>query len=418
MNGFALLLVKIEDFIKRFYLNRLLRGGLLFAGLTLAVFLFLVNLEYFVFFGSTVRTILFFGFVTLVFSLFWFFILDPLLKLYKVGKRLSYEDAGRMLGKLIPGIEDKILNTLQLSSLQSSGLALAAIEQKSKELAKHPFSSAIDFRQNRRYLWFVFPVLSVMILVFMFNPKIILSGSERLYNFNQTYVPDAPFNFVLLSGLSPVEEGSDVEIKVRLSGSDIPKKVFLESNYGRFLMTESSKNEFSFVLSKLRQDLSFSFIASDYKSSVYDLPVFGNSALVSLKMEMQYPAYTGRLNEVLDNPMSVMVPAGTKIRLIGSIKNGSSVQMSLLDTVFSISPQFRVEYRFLKSQVVNIGWKNKFSMDTDAVERSIDVIPDLYPVIDLNRSFDSLSNRLVFFNGLVNDDYGISGLNFVNKFIF
>ena len=413
MGGFALLLGKIEAFIKRFYLNRLLRGGLLFAGLTLAVFLVLVNVEYFAFLGTTWRTFLFFGFVVLVFGLFWFFILDPFLKLYKVGKRLSYEEAGRMIGKLIPGIEDKILNTLQLSSLRDSGLALAAIEQKSQELSKHPFASAIDLKENKRYLLLVLPVLFVFVSVLFFNPNIITTGSERLLNYNQVYIPEAPFEFVLLNDLNAVEEGEDVELKLRLKGSDIPSKVFVQSNYGKFLMTESGKNEFVFTVPKLRQDLKFHFVASDFKSGTFELPVYGNSALLGLKMEMLYPSYTGRANEVLDNPVMISVPVGTKVRFSGVVKNGEDFYLKFSDSTFTVQSNLQAEYRFLRSQLVAVQWKNKFSGNTMSVEKSVEVVPDLFPVIDLTRSMDSLNDRLVFFNGETRDDYGVSALNFI-----
>ena len=413
MSGFALLLGKIEEFIKRFYVNRLLRGGLLFAGLTLATFLFLVNLEYFALMSTTLRAFLLFGFLIFVFALLWFFILDPVLKIYKVGKRLSYEEAGRMIGKLIPGIEDKILNTLQLSSIHDSGLALAAIEQKSRELTKHPFASAIDLKENRRYLWFVLPVLLVFSAFLLFNPKIITTGSERLLNYNQVYLPEAPFDFVLMNDLSAIEEGSDVNLVVRLKGKDIPEKVFVQSNYGKFLMSEVGKHEFSLTIPKLRQDLKFHFVASDFTSGTFELPVYGNSALLALKMELIYPSYTGKVNETLDNPVMLSVPIGTKVRFSGAVKNGENFLFRFVDTSLVSNASLQGDYRFMRTQLFSVNWNNKFSGSDMSVEKSVEVIPDLFPTIDLTRSVDSTNNRLLFFNGEVRDDYGVSALNFI-----
>jgi hypothetical protein len=48
-----------------------------------------------------------------------------------------------------------------------------------------------------------------------------------------------------------------------------------------------------------------------------------------------------------------------------------------------------------------------------SIEKSVEVIPDLFPIIDLTRSMDSTNNRLVFFNGETRDDYGVSALNFI-----
>jgi hypothetical protein len=413
MSGFAILLGKIEEFIKRFYLNRLLRGGLLFAALILSVFLILVNLEYFALLSTTVRAVLFFSFLSLVLVLFWFFILDPLLKINKVGRRLSYEEAGRMIGRLIPGIEDKILNTLQLSSLLDNNLALAAIEQKSQELVRHPFASAINFKENKKLLWLLLPIVLVFASVWLLNPKIITKGSERLINYNQVYLPEAPFDFILLNELTPVEEGSDVELRVRLKGSDIPSKVFVHSNYGKFLMTEAGKNEFVLTIPKVRQNLKFSFAAAEFSSGTFELPVFGNSALLSLKMEMIYPSYTGRVNEILDNPVMVSVPIGTKIRFSGSVKNGEDFAYSFNDSSYTTTSELFAEYRFMRSQIFALTWRNKFSGSAMRVEKSVEVIPDLYPSLDVTRTIDSTNSRLIFFNGEARDDYGISALNFI-----
>jgi hypothetical protein len=413
MGGFAQLLERIEDFIKKFYLNRLIRGGLLFVALTIGVFLLFVNIEYFALLSSGVRAFLFFSFLFIVAFSFWFFILNPLLKIKKVGRRLSYEEASRMIGRLIPGIEDKVLNTLQLSGFRDNALAMAAIEQKAIELTRSPFSAAIDLKDNKRYLWFVFPVLAVLFLLLLANPKIITTGSERILNYSSVYLPEAPFDFILLNELDAVEEGSDVDLRVKLKGDDIPSKVFVQSNYGRFMMTEVAKNEYSFIVPKLREDLRFHFVASDFVSGSFVLPVYGTSVLAGLSVDLMYPSYLGRPNESIDNPVMLSVPQGTKVRFKGVLRNGSDVQVKFLDSTFNSSSGINCVYRFLVSQDVIFKWNNKFSGNEVSVEKRVDVIPDLYPTIELKRSSDSTNTRLFFFNGEVRDDYGVGSVNFV-----
>lgn len=413
MRGFAHLLERIEEFIKKFYVNRLIRGGLLFLALTIGVFLLFVNIEYFALLSSGFRAVLFFSFLFIVAASFWFFILNPLLKINKVGKRLSYEDASRMIGALIPGIEDKVLNTLQLSGFRDNGLALAAIEQKSIELTRNPFSSAIDLKQNKRFLWFVFPVILFFFIILAANPNIITTGSERIVNYNTVFLPEAPFDFVLLNDLSPIEEGSDVELKVKLKGTDIPSKVFVQSNYGRFMMSATEKNEFSFVVPKLRNDLKFHFVASDYNSGSFELPVYGSSVLAGLSVDLIYPSYLGRATESIENPVMLVVPQGTKVRFRGVLKNADDVSVKFSDSVVNASSGINCEYRFMSSQDVVFSWKNRFSGSDISLEKRVDVIPDLYPTIDVKRSMDSTSSRLFFLNGEVRDDYGVGQVNFV-----
>lgn len=415
MSSFVLLLQRIEEFIKRFYMNRLLRGGLIFVAIIVAVFLVFVNIEYFAALASKLRAVLFFSFVFLFFGLLWYFIIDPILKLYKVGKRLSYKDAGKLIGKLIPGIEDRITNTLQLSDYQGNSLALAAIEQKSNELSQNPFSSAIDLKENKRLLWFVLPALAALLLTWLLNPEIIASGSERIVNYNQVYEPQAPFDFVLNSSIDAVEEGTDVEVRVKLKGDDIPSKVFFYSNYGRFMMTEIGKNEFAYVLPKVRKDLNFHFTASDFKSNTFEIAVFGSSALAGLSVELNYPSYTGKENETIDNPVMLSVPIGTKARFKGVLKNAENAQVRYIDTLFSVGASLSHDYRFMRSQDVKFEWRNKYNQQVSVIDKRVEVIPDLYPSIDVKRTIDSGNTRLVFFKGDVRDDYGISSLNFVTE---
>ncbi len=413
MSGFAQLLERIEEFIKKFYMNRLIRGGLLFLALTVSVFLLFVNIEYFGLLGSAMRGLLFFSFIFIVLGAFWFFILNPILKIYKVGKRLSYEEASKMIGKLIPGIEDKVLNTLQLSGFRDNNLAMAAIEQKSIELVRNPFTSAINLKDNKRYLWFVLPVFLVLFILLFANPKIITTGSERIVNYNSVYLPEAPFDFILLNDLSAVEEGADVDLRLRLKGNDIPSKVFVQSNYGRFMMTEVGKNEYSFIVPKLREDLKFHFVAADFKSGTFELPVYGSSVLAGLSVELIYPSYLSRPNESIENPVMLAIPQGTKVRFRGILKNAERVQIKFIDSTYASPSGINCEYRFMASQDVQFLWKNKFSGDPVQIEKRVDVIPDLYPTIDVRRSTDSLNSRLFFFNGEVRDDYGISQVNLV-----
>ena len=62
-----LLLENIEKFYKRFYLNKLLKGGLIATGLVLSLFLLVGLAEYYGNFNSTIRFVLFYGFLVFIF---------------------------------------------------------------------------------------------------------------------------------------------------------------------------------------------------------------------------------------------------------------------------------------------------------------------------------------------------------------
>jgi hypothetical protein len=58
-----ILIYKLDEFIRKYYKNQLIKGLLYTSGLLVAAFLFLVVAEYFAEFGTTTRTVLFYSFL-------------------------------------------------------------------------------------------------------------------------------------------------------------------------------------------------------------------------------------------------------------------------------------------------------------------------------------------------------------------
>ena len=135
-----ILLLKLDEFIRKYYKNQLLKGLIYTLGLLLAAFLFLVVTEYFANFQTTIRTILFYFFILTSGIVITKYIVIPFLNLNKFGKIISYDDAAKIVGKHFSAINDKLINTLQLQrnsgSILSIELLNASINQKMEELNK------------------------------------------------------------------------------------------------------------------------------------------------------------------------------------------------------------------------------------------------------------------------------------------
>jgi len=149
MNNYQLIKHKLEAFIRKYYLNELLKGTLLFFAIGFLYFLITVSFEYFFWLNSFGRKILFWLFVGVEVALFARFILYPLAKLFKLSKGIDYEQASRIIGEHFPEVNDKLLNILQLhknAKTTDSELLLASIDQKSLELKPVPFQIAVNFK--------------------------------------------------------------------------------------------------------------------------------------------------------------------------------------------------------------------------------------------------------------------------------
>ena len=161
MNGIDILINKLDGFIRKYYKNRLLKGLIYSSTLLCSFFLFVILLEYFGEFDVIGRSLLFYGYLGLALFILVFYVAIPLVKLVKLGKVISYEQAAKIVGNHFGGVKDKIVNTLQLSEskerIQPGQLTLvsASIDQRISQLTAVSFTSAIDLSENKKYLRFL-----------------------------------------------------------------------------------------------------------------------------------------------------------------------------------------------------------------------------------------------------------------------
>jgi len=419
MSAYQQLLSQIESFIKRFYLNRILKGVFLFVGVFLLALLLFSSLEYIGRFGKLVRGTFFFLFVGLNLFWLWFYVINPLLKLNKIGKRLSPLEASKIIASLIPSISDKVLNTLQLENRFSVGnieLIGAAIEQKSSELSTISFAEAIPLKENKKYAKYVLPIFGVFLLIVLINPNIIGSGSKRLINYNHVFVEPAPFEFVWKNAQNNLEEGKELVLSLELKGKGFPEKVFVVSNYGKFLLNRTGKNTFEYQFPSLSKSLDFHFEGGGFNSKEHLVSVFGSSQLGELKVKLLYPSYTGKKPEEVLNPVLMTVPEGTKIQFMGSAENSALMKWVFTDTqmVFK-NLDYDFSYKVFHTQKLAVKIQNKYSKAWKSEEKIIEVVPDEFPVINVKETIDTTNEFLRYFEGFANDDYGVNGVYLVTQ---
>ncbi len=161
----------------------MIKGLLYSIGLGISLFLLIIFLEYLGRFSSSVRAGLFFGSSAALLSIIGYYILIPLLKFFKLGKTISSEEAALIIGQHFSGIQDKLLNTLQLQQAakrENQTLLLAAIEQKQKELQPVPFQNAVNYRDNVKYLKYALPPLVLLSVLLFATPSTITRPTKRI----------------------------------------------------------------------------------------------------------------------------------------------------------------------------------------------------------------------------------------------
>ncbi len=416
-----ILILKLDEFIRKYYKNQLIRGLLYTLGLLVAAFLFLVVAEYFAEFGTTTRTVLFYLFLAVSAFVLTRYIVVPVLKLNKLGSVISYEDAANIVGKHFSNINDKLLNTLQLQSnsgsILSADLLTASINQKMDELKPIPFTSAINLNENKRYLKFALPPVVLMLLVFVVKPAIIKDGTERML-YHQTYFEkSAPFQFSLKNNSLEAIQQQDYVLELKLNGNEIPNEVFISVDGVEHKMDKVDNINYTYTFKNIQKDQDFVFNAAGFNSKSYELKVLPKPMLMKFDIKLMYPAYLNKKNETVSNIGDMQVPQGTKLQWVFHTKNTDNIYLNFSDTLVDISRMSDDEFSFSKhmmqSTTYSIKTMNHFlKQNPDSVNYALNVVPDQVPLIDVSEKTDSLNPKNIYFSGTVKDDYGFSRLAF------
>lgn len=416
-----ILILKLDEFIRKYYKNQLIKGLLYTTGLLVAAFLFLVVAEYFAEFGTTTRTVLFYTFVLSSLFVLTRYIAIPLLKLNKLGQIISYEQAAAIIGNHFSNINDKLINTLQLQrnsgSILSTELLEASINQKMEELKPIPFTSAIDLGQNKQYLRYALPPVVLMLLLFIFKPGIIQKGTERMI-YHQTYFEKtAPFQFVINNNSLEAIQQQDFIIDLKLNGNEIPNEVYVSVDGVEHKMEKDNTTHFTYTLKNVQKDQEFVFMAAGYNSKSYELKVLPKPMLIKFDIQLQYPTYLNKKNETVSNVGDMQLPQGTKMQWVFHTRNTDHISLGFADTSINVTPSSSDEFTFAKrmmqSMQYSIKTMNQFiKQNPDSANYTINVIPDQSPAIEVNEKADSLNPKNIYFSGLVKDDYGFTRLSF------
>ena len=416
-----ILILKLDEFIRKYYKNQLIKGLLYSLGLVVAAFLFLVVAEYFAEFGTTTRTILFYLFIISSGFVLTNYIVIPTLKLNKLGTIISYDEAANIIGTHFTNINDKLLNTLQLQrssgSILSTELLTASINQKMDELKPIPFGSAINLSENKRYLKFVLPPIVLTLLVLAIKPNIIKDGTERMI-FHQTYFEKAaPFQFSLNNKSLDAIQQQDYIVALKLNGNEIPNEVFISIDGVEHKMDKVDLVNYTYTLKNVQKNQEFVFNAAGFNSKPYNLNVFPKPMLMKFDIQLTYPAYLNKKTETLSNNGDMQIPQGTKMQWLFHTKNTDNVFLHFSDTLVDINHSGNDEYTFAKrimqSTTYSIKTMNHFiKQNPDSVNYTLNVIADQVPTIDVSEKTDSINPKNIYFSGSVKDDYGFSRLIF------
>jgi len=262
-DNYRLLINKLDEFIRKYYKNQLLRGTIYFCSLVLLLFLVASLTEYFFHLSATARTFFFYGFLLTTIVILIHYIIIPLVHIYKIGKVISHNQAAQIIGSHFHNVKDKLLNTLQLHEHAenepgaSKGLILASINQKITELKPVPFSSAIDLGQNKKYLKFLLPPLIVIIAILAVAPSLITESTARLIDHTTYYQKPLPFIFEIANDDLEVIQNEDFTLNVKVKGEVLPDHVFVQAGDNRIKLNKENNSSYNYTFKNVQKNIKF-----------------------------------------------------------------------------------------------------------------------------------------------------------------
>ena len=418
MSAQQVLIEKTERFVRKFYVNRLIQGALIGAALWIVFYLLVNTLEYYSWFSSKIRFALFLLLVvgSLLVATKYFII--PLVNLIRYRKQMSLEQAALLIGKFFPEISDKLLNTLQLSNSlandSTNELLVATIEQRTAQLSPVRFSDAVNLKGNLRYLYVFLGLLLVLLALMLFLPRFAVQPAQRIINYGQEFEKPLPFSVQLSQDAVEVNQGADVTFSIHVEGSRIPDAFYVKSSRGQQVFNRISVNEYRYVFKNVVHDVSFQVLGGEYVSKPILIKVHPNPALLSYQCNARYPSYIHRSNETFDGKTRLLVPQGSQLDFVFSLRDCDSAFI----TKDSVNQRLEIRsdmafFPFVATSSTSFDFscRNAWSDRFDPIRFTVDVLPDAFPDIRVESFSEDLSS-VVYYSGLLTDDYGFTKLVF------
>jgi hypothetical protein len=402
---------------KRKYFKRLLIKGFLISGGSLLAYLLIATLsESVLWMSNTPRFLTFLLFFILTGYCYYRYLHRPLVW-FLFGKGLKSEEAAALIGKSDSEVNDQLLNLIQLTRQESSALSDASIVQRFTALRHIRFEKQIDLRSNRKYIpLFIAPLIILFFFIFL-NVNLFTGSISRIVQFNKEFVPEAPFQFRIKNHGLTAYAGEDFTLVAELAGASVPSELYLQQNE---LLQKFHKNEdgsFSFLFEKLQSNRKFQLYSAGFYSTEFELTVVSRPALISLKSILKFPAYLGLKSIEINNSGNLEIPEGTTVTWLAELTNAKSARIhfssgSSEEMKSAESDTFEYRASLFKDTDFKITLSNDSLEGSENISYQIKVIPDELPSLQVKQATDSILFKRIFLGGAVEDDHGITRLEF------
>ena len=426
MNHYTHIHDKLKAFVKRYYTNEIIKGAIFFLSFGLLYLIFTLIVEYFLWLEPFSRTVLFWLFILIEFVLLFRFILIPIFKLIGIRTGISDTQASRIIGRHFKEVDDKLLNIIQLKSIDSENeLLMASIEQKSQELTPISFKNAIVFKNNAVHLKYLLIPLFIWFLVWVTgNNSVFTQSLNRVVHHQTAFEAPAPFYFEVVNDRLETVEDESFKLIIRTVGELIPENVRVVYGGNSYYAVPGEDGLLSYNFEFPEKDIEFYMEGNSVSSKPYFLKVLSAPKITDFSMELKYPAYLNKPSDTVNNTGNAIIPRGTEVTWFVGSQNTKTLDFTINSAkgeakdekmTSTDNGRFVLSKKILKNTAYEIRSSNEYLKEFETLSYQLEVVTDEFPKIFVQSDIDSVSRGPVQFLGQLTDDYGISRLQIVAK---
>ena len=410
------LVSKLNSFIREYYKNKILKG-FIYSFICLITVLIVVSLiEYFSYSNSIVRGIIFWSYVLFTSIIVTFWIILPIIKMFKIAKGIGYTDAAKIIGEHFDEVSDKLTNILELKKLNSGDTKIieASIDNKIQQIKLTPFNKAVDWSKTiAKSKYLLIPVIIILLIVVSGNKVILSDSTNRIINYDEEFTRPAPFYFEIMNDELKIVEGDNFNLSLKTSGKSSPEQLKINFNGTVQRMKKNSENNFSFLFNNVQSTFSFFMFDETLKSQNYVIEVLPRAKTENIKMTVSPPAHNKSSKRIYNNSGSIDVTEGSLVKWEVQTAQAEDLKFIIGDTEHDVVADDDGVFVFKKYIFDNTNYQilisNSNMVNGDTTFYNLKVIKDRHPAIDIELN-DENENII---SGFVTDDYGFSSLVFV-----
>ena len=118
----------------------------------------------------------------------------------------------------------------------------------------------------------------------------------------------------------------DYKINIKVEGEVLPNEAFIEVDNFQYRLQKEDADTYSYTIRNVQKDTPFRVFSGSVSSDENTLKVLAKPNLANFSVSLDYPGYTGRKDELIDNLGDLVLPEGTYVKWNFNTLNTEDVQ--------------------------------------------------------------------------------------------